>query len=594
MGLPALERRKQKSYKNFNVAIYCPVENINNIDDFEEFDRKFESAFGNIKVGRVYLEDFRGGNTISKDRLLKLKEYFEKKGIATAGGITTCAPKSPDFGFASLCYSSEEGQSMIKEAVKLNAELFDEVIFDDFYFINCRCPKCIEKKESYGEKLNWSQFRLKQKRFVTEELVMKTAKEINPDINVIVKFPQWYEDFNETGYDLDIDTSLFDNIYTGTETRNPTYSQQHLPKYLSYNTMRLYGSNKPGRNLGGWFDPYECTYNLTSYVEQGYLTMFAKAEEVTLFCLGSLMNDPQFKLFPDACAQMFAEADSYLGLLGNPVGAGAYHPSYGTGEKNIHSYLGQCGIPMEMCLDYPENSKSVFLAESAAADKDIVNKMKKSLMNGSDVIVTSGFVQAMGKDFEEFANIQYTTRKAIVKDYCYSKNCGINLSGKYAGEKPVLIPQLDFCTNDTWEIAAAFGTDNNFPIILSFSYGNGTVSVITIPDDMGDLYNYPREILTSIRNLFVKECGSAIDAPSNVQLFLYDNDYFILRSDLPYETEVKVKLPNADAKIEILNYNSAVIADMERVSEGEAARINGSTVTLTIGSGINYVCKISK
>ena len=134
MGLPAIERRKQKSYKNFNVAIYCPVENINNIDDFEEFDRKFESAFGNIKVGRVYLEDFRGGNTISKDRLLKLKEYFEKKGIATAGGITTCAPSSPDFGFASLCYSSEEGQSMIKEAVKLNAELFDEVIFDDFYF----------------------------------------------------------------------------------------------------------------------------------------------------------------------------------------------------------------------------------------------------------------------------------------------------------------------------------------------------------------------------------------------------------------------------------------------------------------------------
>ncbi len=215
-------------------------------------------------------------------------------------------------------------------------------------------------------------------------------------------------------------------------------------------------------------------------------------------------------------------------------------------------------------------------------------------MIGYDVLVTSGFVQAMGKEFEEFANIQYTTRKAIVKDYCYSKNCGINLSGKYAGEKPVLIPQLDFCTNDTWEIAAAFGTDNNFPIILSFSYGNGTVSVITIPDDMGDLYNYPREILTSIRNLFVKECGSAIDAPSNVQLFLYDNDYFILRSDLPYETEVKVKLPNADAKIEILNYNSAVIADMERVSEGEAARINGSTVTLTIGSGINYVCKISK
>ena len=44
--------------------------------------------------------------------------------------------------------------------------------------------------------------------------------------------------------------------------------------------MRYLENVAPGRNLGGWFDPYECTYNLTSYLEQGYLTLFAKAKEV--------------------------------------------------------------------------------------------------------------------------------------------------------------------------------------------------------------------------------------------------------------------------------------------------------------------------
>ncbi len=37
-------------------------------------------------------------------------------------------------------------------------------------------------------------------------------------------------------------------IYTGTETRNPDYAGQHLPKYLSYFVMRYLESAAPGRN----------------------------------------------------------------------------------------------------------------------------------------------------------------------------------------------------------------------------------------------------------------------------------------------------------------------------------------------------------
>ena len=73
--------------------------------------------------------------------------------------------------------------------------------------------------------------------------------------------------------------------------------------------MRYLESAAPGRNLGGWFDPYECTYNLTSYLEQGYLTLFAKAKEVTLFCLGSLIEAPDFRLFPAAVGEMFEEVE---------------------------------------------------------------------------------------------------------------------------------------------------------------------------------------------------------------------------------------------------------------------------------------------
>ncbi len=530
--------RNKTSYQNFNVAVYCPVHNVNSITDEAEFESRFRHLTDHVKIGRAYVECYRGLEWASKEQLLKVKAYFEGKGIAVSGGITTCAGENDQDGFVSLCYSKPEGQEILRKAVALNAEVFDEFIFDDFYFLNCRCKDCVAKK---GER-SWSEFRLSEKRRITEEIVMKTAKEVNPDVNVIVKFPQWYEVFNETGYDLKMEPSLFDSIYTGTETRNPVYAAQHLPKYLSYFIMRYLESAAPGRNLGGWFDPYECTYNLTSYLEQAYLTLFAKAREVALFSLGSIIDDPTFRLFAPVVGELFDEVDGYLGQLGNPVGAAAYRPANGRGEDNIHNYLGMCGIPLEPCIDYPEKEKVIFLAEGAADDPMIVSKMKKSMLEGGSVIVTSGFVRKLGDGFSEFVNVKYSARKAMVSEFADSKNSGVSISGKYTGVKPVLIPQMEYCTNDVWELAAAYGTDNNFPVVLRCSYGDGNISIITIPDDMGDLYHYPVQVLGVIREVFGKEMPAVLEGPSGIQLFFYDSGHIIVRSDLPYMEDVTLKV----------------------------------------------------
>lgn len=568
------ERMNKMSYQNFNVSVYCPVANINSITDFDDFDKKFKLLYSNVKIGRAYLECYRGMEWCDKEQLLKVKAFFESRGIATSGGITTCDDSNNE-GFVSLCYSSEKGREILKKAVALNAEVFDEFIFDDFYFLNCRCEECVKKKGSRS----WSQFRLEQKKQITQELVMKTAKEINPDINVIVKYPQWYEDYNETGYDLVMEPALFDSIYTGTETRNPTYAQQHLPKYLSYFIMRYLESAAPGRNLGGWFDPYECTYNLTSYLEQGYLTLFAKAKEVTLFCLGSLIDDPAYRTFPPALGQMFEEVDAFLGELGNPVGAAAYRPANARGENNLHNYLGMCGVPLEAYIDYPEKEKVIFLTEGAADDAGIVEKMKKSLLEGADVIVTSGFVRKLGEEFQEFVNVKYSARKALVNEYADTKNNGVCVSGKYAGDAAILIPQLDYCTNDIWELAAAYGTDNNFPIVLRCSYGKGQISIITIPDNMGDIYHYPAKVLNVIRGLFAKEMPVTLEAPSKVQLFVYDNKKVIVRSDLDYTESAVLKLAEG-------------ITSVTDVIRGTTVQAVDGRAALQLSPGVNYVLEL--
>jgi len=567
-----------KSYKNFNVALYMPVMNVIEAANTDPalYDKRFALIGDKVKIGRIYIENYRSQCFATKEQLIKVKNYFESKGIYCSGGITTCDDDQRR-GFASLCYSNEEHRNIVKKSIHELAEVFDEIIFDDFYFLNCRCSKCIKEKGNRS----WSEFRIAQKKKVTEELVIKEAHLVNPECNVIVKYPLWYEDFNETGYDLRLDSDLFDSIYTGTETRNPQFQQQHMPKYSGFFIMRYYESFKPGLNFGGWFDPYECSYNLTSYVEQGYLTMFAKAKEITLFCLGSLMKDPSYRLFSSAAGEMFTEVDEYIDKLGTPVGVSAYRPTYARGENNVHNYLGECGIPLAPSCEYDAEAKTILLAEGAADDKDIEKKMKESLSKGADVIVTSGFVRKMGVRFKEFANVSYSSRKALINQYANSKDHGLSINGVYTGSKNVIIPQMDYCINDVWELAGAYGTDTNYPLILRWCYDAGRVVVIVIPDNMGDLYNFPVEVLNAYREVFENAMDISIDGPGKVLLFPYDNDTLIVRSDLEYTETVTINLPDGVKSV----------TDIVRGIKIDA--VNGK-VTANVIPSVNYVLKLNR
>lgn len=567
-------------YNHFNASLYCPVFNLVSIKDLDDFNRSFQLLEKNIKIGKVYLETYRNGITIEKEQMLRIKAFFEQKGYAVAGGITTDDAFNPsEGGFTQLCYTSESTKKLLREVAALTAEIFDEFILDDFYFTNCRCDSCIQAK---GDR-SWSQFRLELMSDFAENVIIKTARQVNPGIKAIIKYPNWYEHYQDSGYNLEDEPKIFDYIYTGTETRNPTYTQQHLPKYLSYFIMRYLENIAPGRNLGGWFDPFECSYNLTSYLEQGYLTLFAKAKEAMLFCLGALTEDAPFTVFPPAVGQAFADVDKYISLLGAPVGAACYIPYHSYGEDYLHNYLGMCGIPLEPYPEYPDRAKLLFLSENAGHDINIITKIKESLKAGADVIVTSGFATRLGEAFQELAHIEFSGRKAFVNRYMCSGDGGVTQDGCYEGARKVLLSQSHFFTNDVWQIAGAYGEDNNIPIIMKTSYSKGRLFIITIPDDQGDLYNYPVPVLNKIRAVLSKELPVFIMGDARVALFLYDNDTFILRSFLPYSTEITVTVRRENVVLTCLNYNMQI--------NGRPAT-EGTEFLVKIISGMNYVLKI--
>src|SRR5690606_30705851 len=142
--------------------------------------------------------------------------------------------------------------------------------------------------EARGER-SWTDYRVALLREAAEDLIIGPAKAVNPDVKVVIKYPNWYEHFQGLGFDLASGPLLFDGVYTGTETRDAVRSAQHLQPYHGYQIFRYFHNLNPGHNGGGWVDTGGAT-SIDRYVEQLWLTLFAKAPELTLFELQQIQN----------------------------------------------------------------------------------------------------------------------------------------------------------------------------------------------------------------------------------------------------------------------------------------------------------------
>ena len=278
-------------FNNFKTVVYIPAQVAAKFTE-EKLKYDYDYLERYIGLDKVYLETHRGDTDVEREQILKVKAFLEGKGVEVSGGITTTindfegAEAGKQRLFQTFCYTDPAMRKRMKEISEYTAGLFDEVILDDFYFTNCTCERCIREK---GD-LDWTTFRRNLMRDVSKNLVVKPAKAINPKVKMVIKYPNWRESYHFTGYVPGVQRDIFDATYTGTETRSPEYTDQHLPEYLSYSLMRYMDNAWPGRNGGGWFDTYQC-WSVDRYLEQAYLTAFAKAPELMLFQWSDLIDN---------------------------------------------------------------------------------------------------------------------------------------------------------------------------------------------------------------------------------------------------------------------------------------------------------------
>ena len=71
-------------------------------------------------------------------------------------------------------------------------------------------------------------------------------------------------------------------------------------------------------------------------------------------------------------------------------------------------------------------------------------------------------------------------------------------------------------------------------------YATGNLYVLTIPDDMGNLYDFPANALNEIRRIMSKDIGVCLEAPSKVGLFVYDNKTLVVENFNDEPVEVRI------------------------------------------------------
>ena len=74
------------------------------------------------------------------------------------------------------------------------------------------------------------------------------------------------------------------------------------------------------------------------------------------------------------------------------------------------------------------------------------------------------------------------------------------------------------------------GGVSGYPILLRDTYSKGMLFVLTIPDDFGNLYDYPAAALNVIRRAMSKDIGAYIEGPAKVALFPYDNRTLVVEN----------------------------------------------------------------
>jgi len=364
---------------SLQLSVYCTAGDVDHYLGTADARQQVLHVLQPLKVTRVFLEGSRGDQYVSPERLRELRDWFAAQGIRCSGGIATVPGgnfgQRQQGGLDWLNWESQKTQAGVVAFFTEEAPVFPELVVDDFFCTGDTSP---EAEQAKGKR-SWGEYRRDLLVSLINPLMVNPTRAAHRQTRLILKFPQWYDRFQLYGYDPLRMPERFDQVWVGTEVRDPeTRRMGFVQPTEGYMNFLWLASQAGSKVRGAWFDHIECSAR--NFLDQAYLSVLAGAKELTLFSLNDLMSGhPGDALlaakWPELC--VLAERVQRMPRRGMAY----YKPAGSDGSENLYlaDYLGMIGLPILPVARYPMESAVAFLPVQAAADPRLLENMRQHL-----------------------------------------------------------------------------------------------------------------------------------------------------------------------------------------------------------------------
>ncbi len=405
------------------------------------------------------------------------------------------------------------------------AGIFDDIIIDDWLFTLATDPKSYEERGNQ----TWAEYRTKLLLEQSKKYIIAPAKQVNPEVRIIIKYPNWYEGFGDNGYDVYNETHLFDNMAVGIETRNRMNHDQHIPIYSGYIFQKWYSSVDSSKWVGSWLDNYDMKGDYNDYNAQVWQAVLAQTPEIILWCAGQLhpATGPSSDVYP-YFRDKLQEFDRVAGMLNGPSrGVPIYLPYGSTGEYNIFGYLGMAGIPLTPVAKFPAQSQNAIFTLHSLKDPGLADEMLVRLREGRDLFMTWGLWKKLqNTEFKNTLNLVDYGGSVTLDEFRLRE--GWFREDLIKADRTFTFPRIE---TTTWPYArdvAVEKDDYDFGVLFNVQYLNGRIYVLNMPENSYDLLRLPAQALNLIRRAFVRELGTELDGPGGVGMYLFGDKQYVL------------------------------------------------------------------
>ncbi len=179
------------SRKNdLRLSVYVTAQTVQKLFSTEEGRRETLSLLRCNGITKVYVEVYRSGLVVSPELLKESVAFLQQNDFEVVGGIATVP--GGDFGMKQegtlgwFNWQNEKTQNDLRDVMKNAAPLFSTFIIDDFL---CTADTSRESKAVKGDR-SWSEYRRALLTKLSESVFIQPAKAVNPDIKMIIKYPQ--------------------------------------------------------------------------------------------------------------------------------------------------------------------------------------------------------------------------------------------------------------------------------------------------------------------------------------------------------------------------------------------------------------------